>query len=183
AADLRRGLDLAADDERGVPVAEAIAVDPDRGRLGGQIAGPDDGHTHALGQDQATLAHGEAALRVLHARLGLAGRLELWLASPLDLEGVVVRLGEGAQLLLLGHLRALAEPVHLGPLDREPLGQDAEGDALPGAHLSDGVIPQVPAAVPLGDQCIDRLRTWAQAVLVAHCLFHTQHYTAPSYIG
>lgn len=182
AADLRRGLDLAADDERGVPVSEVIAVDPDRGWLGGQVAGPDNGHTHALGQDQATLAHGEPTLRVFHARLGLAGGLERWFTSSLDLEGVVVCLGEGAQLLLLGYLGALAEPVHLGPLVRESLGQDAEGDALPGAHLSDGVIPQVPAAVPLGDQCIDRLRTWAQAVLVAHCLFHTQHYTAPRYV-
>lgn len=169
----RHGLDLATDDERGVPVAEAVAVDPHRGRLGGQVAGPDDRQAHALGQDQATLAHGEPALRVRHARLCLAGGLEPWLASSLDLEGVVVCLGEGAQLLLLGHLGALAEPVHLGPLGREPLGQDAEGDALPGAHLLNGVVPQVPGPVPLGGQCIDRLRTWAQAVRVAHRLFHT----------
>ena len=43
---------VAGDDERGVPVAQAVLVDADAGRFGRQFPGPDDRDGHAFSQDQ-----------------------------------------------------------------------------------------------------------------------------------
>src|SRR5699024_3877168 len=176
------GLDLAVHDERGVPVTEVVAVDADGGRLGGQGAGPHDWDADALGQDQSSLTDGKPAFGVLDARMGDAGRLECRPAAAADLERVVQCQRERAQFLLLSNLRALPQPIEFGALGSQPLRQQTERESLTGAQPSNGVIPQVSGSVPFGDQRIDRSRAGAQAVGVAHGLFHAYHYTGRRYI-
>src|SRR5699024_255038 len=134
-----------------------------------------------LGQHQSSIAHGEPAQGVLQARERLLGRLEPGLASALDLERMVERLGEGPKLLLLGHLGPLAQPVMLSPQRGEVLAQLAEGGLRPDLHLLHRVVPQKPGAVPLGDQRTLGRRPWAQPVGVADGL-HASDYTTRRYI-
>jgi len=70
--DLGRRLRIAADHKRPIPMPEAVLVDPDARRLGGQRSGPDHGDADARRQPQTTVTDREASGGAQHVRHALS---------------------------------------------------------------------------------------------------------------
>src|SRR5882757_704648 len=168
----------AANNERGVPVPEAVLIDTDTGRIGRQLPRPHHGDDHAVGQAKSTISEGEAPGGVLQRRQRLLTRLDPRLATPTDLVRVVERGGVSPQRLLLRNLGTHAQPRERAARFGEQLRQLEERGLTATPLLVHGFVPQIPAAVPLLDKRALRDRAWAQPVVVAHCLDHTFDYTA-----
>src|SRR5690625_235362 len=177
-----RWLDFAAHDEAGVPVSERVLIDAGAGWVGRKLSGPDDRDAHTLRQAQPSVLDREAVAAVRQRRQALFALLDPWASAAFHLERMVQRLGVRAQRLLLGVLGALAQPCGALPCFGQQLRELAERRPVPGPELVDGFVPQEAAAVPFLQQCALSRCAGAQAVRVAHCLFHNQHYTAPRYI-
>lgn len=76
------------------------------------------------------------------------------------------------------NLRTSPQPRVLAAGFGEQFRQLAHGGLAAGLLLVDGLIPEPPAASPLGEQRGLRLGAWPQAVGVPHRLDHKRHYTA-----
>ncbi len=149
----------ALDNEARVPVPNAVAVDADTAGLGGQLPRPHDGDGQTAGKIQSAILECESTFGVVQAGQAAFCRLEF--ASPLALGPFGAKV---TQHLLLGHHRAVAQPVILS----SPLGQSAVGNPLASlAESFDRPVPYPPAAVPLGQQLRDRGRTRPQPVSIA----------------
>ncbi len=175
----RKRVDRSAYDERGVPVAEAVSVDADRGWCAGQFPRPHHGDADAFRQGQTTTADTEPARRVFQRRQSLLAGLHDRQAAALHLERLVQRSRVGAQRLLLGDLRSLTQPCGAGARFGEHLRQAREVGFTALTPLMDGFVPQESATMPFGFERARRVRAGAQTVGVAHYFLHTKSYTAP----
>lgn len=157
----RQGLGGGRHDERGVPVAEAVAVDADGGRRLGQVPRPHHTQRDPAREVQAAAFEAEPALRVVQRRVGRVLLLALRHPGPLVLrqpgldvlQGLGAGRGEVADDLLLRHRTALAQPrvrgaglgQHLVEAGRAALLLVGVRLLRPGAAL----VPDPPAARPL----------------------------------
>lgn len=156
-----QGLGGGHHDERGVPVAETVAVDAHRGRRLGQVPRPHHAEHDPARQVQAAVLDPEPTLRVVQRRVG--GVLLLALRHPRPLPHGQLRLdvlqrfrtglGEVAAGLLLRHRTALTQPrvrgaglgQHLVEAGRAALLLVGVGLLRSGAAL----VPDPPAPRPL----------------------------------
>lgn len=143
-----RGLEGAADDERRIPVAEAVAVDPHRGRVGGEFPRPHDRDRHLVRQAQASVFDGEPAGRVFQRRQRLLTGFRSGFPATFHRERVSERLGVGAQHLLLRDLRTRPQPSSTPTGLGELLRQLTERESLPGALLVDGFVRRLLLHLP-----------------------------------
>src|SRR5664279_331732 len=84
-------LDVAANHERHLPIAEGVLVDTARGGFGRQVTGPDDGDPHSAGLAQPLVLQAQPSGRVLQRRQRLVELLERRPTATLHLERPVVR--------------------------------------------------------------------------------------------
>ncbi len=111
----RVGRDLAAYHERGVPAAQAVAVDANRRGRRGKLSRLHHRNRDALRQHQPAITDREPACGVLQRRQGSPAGLDLRMSAPAHLERVVQRPRVIAQHLLLGNLGSLAQPREFRP--------------------------------------------------------------------
>jgi hypothetical protein len=109
--------------EAGVPMSDAVAVHADTTRLTRQFPRPHHRNGQAASQTQPATLHGEAPPGVVQARQTALAGLEL--PAPLTLSALGAKV---AQRLLLGHHRAISQPVVLAP----PAGKRIITDPIPG---------------------------------------------------
>lgn len=174
----RRGssFGFAAHHERCIPVAEAVLGDTNGTRRTGKFARPYDRDGNSLWECESPVLDGESPRCVLEGRQCSFPGLVHRPVTTLDGEGVVQGSAVGAEHLLLRNLRAVAQPLICRASHGQKFGQLGEcrlPTRLPLVHC---LIPQEPAAMPFIDQCAFRLRAGAQAVVVAHYLFHEEEY-------
>jgi len=178
-----RGRGVAADDERGVPVAEAVPVNTDARRGGRQVTGPYHGNRSALGQAQPAVADREPAHGVLQRGQGDLAPLFRRPAAALDLERVVQSQHVCAEHLLLSDLGAAPQPPVLRSRSSQQLRQLTQRRLAAAPLLMDRLVPQPAAPAPLLQQRALGLHAGAQAVGVAHCFRHAtikQHRPDPA---
>ncbi len=165
-------LDVTADHERRVPVTETVLIDPNRGRCRRQLTRPHHRDRYPTGQSQSAVTDRETAGGVLERGQRPLPRLDCGAPTTGDPVRVIERGGEGAQRLLLGDLRTIAQPRRRRASCGEQLRELAERRLGTATLLVDGLVPQEPAAMPLPEQCALRRGAGAQAVGVSHSLEH-----------
>jgi hypothetical protein len=151
---------VTAHHEAGVPMPETVAIDTNTARTRGQLPRPHNRNRQPASQTQAASFNSESPPGVVQARPTALSRFEL--PAPLSIGALGA---EVAQHLLLGHHRALAQPIVLAP----PAGKHVVSHPLAGlVEPRDRLVPHPPASVPLAQQCRDRSRAGAQPVSIAH---------------
>ena len=165
-------------------MSERVLVDPHRCGCGRQVAGPNNRDAHATRQPQASVFDREAAHRVLKAGQGCLVFLERGAAPAPHLERVLEGERVVAECLLLCNLGALVQPTEFGTRCGEQLGQPHERGTVPDPLLVHRLVPQEPAAVPLGHQRTLRFHTGTKPVGVANRFDgrHVSNYTVPWYL-
>ncbi len=171
-----RGIEFAADNERRVPVAEAVAVHAYRRRHARQFTRPHHRHGNPLREPQATVSDREPALGVFQRRQCPALAFNARPTTALQCERLVERLRVSPQSLLLGDLRAFPQPRSARPGFGQQLRQPRESRFTAGFLLMDGFIPYVSAAVPFGFERTRSHCARTQPVGVTHDLLHTEQH-------
>lgn len=170
-----RSLHSAPDNKRRVPVPERISSHPNACRCGRQLTRPHHWHSDALRQHQLAVLDAESTLGIFQRQLSRPARFKLRPSSALDGERLLVCLGVGPQHLLLRNLRSFSQPRVTRPGFGQEFAQTAKCWPVSRFLLMDSLIPQEPAAVPLGQQCDLGSAARPQAEAVPHHLIHTQN--------
>ncbi len=140
---------------------KTLPKDPNRTRVGWQIPGPDNREPDPTRQHQAGILDGETVARVVDRHQSVL-LLELPSTLARGLLRPVLTLD-----LLLGVLRARAQPANASPRRRQILIQQKPSRIICGFRpLARGntFIPDPPAATPLRDHCPLREDSRAQPV-------------------
>ncbi len=167
------GRDLAAHDERGIPMPQIVPADANRRRLGRQLPRPDNRNRDALGQYRTALTEREPSPRVLHRRQGSLAGLRLRATTPLHDEGLIQHSRVITQRLLLGDLGTFTQPRHRRARSGQQLPEPRERRLLPGSLLVDCFVPQPSTAPPLGQQRFLGSASRPKPVRVPHHLTHS----------
>ncbi len=158
-------LDFGGNNERGVPMAYAIAVNAHTGRRSGQLSRPHQGQDDAAREVQAVVLEPEAAPCVIERRVGLVLFLVSRHTGPLALRQTVLDvlqclgagLAEVANELLLRDRAALGQPRRGGAGFGQHLVQPGRPALFPVAmgllRAGNAFVPDPPTAVPLAEQC------------------------------
>lgn len=163
---------LSADNERRIPVSDAVPVHTDRSRFGREFARPDDRDTHAFRQSQSTISDRESVAGVSQGRQRLRTLLDPGPIAFFDLERLVERSRVGVQRAGLSILRPSPQPSVRRARRSQQLPQLRLGGLASGLLLMNRLVPQVATAIPFVDKGTLRGHARAQAVGVARDLFH-----------
>lgn len=168
---LRNRFQLAADDERCIPMPQRIPRDPDTRRLRRQLPRPHHRNTDALRQHQPAIVDPEPTTRELQRRKRLLAGFECRSATTLHRERLIKRPRIRAQHLLLRDLRPLPQPRIPRTRLRQHLRQRPERRPSARLLLVDGLVPQESASIPLRDQGMLRLSAGSEPERVPNDLF------------
>ncbi len=156
AINLSKWLIVDAYDEAGIPVPEAVLVDPHAGRFAGQFTRPHDRDQRAASQPQPTIFEAESVAGVFQTRQSFLRVLET--APALTSE-------RAQRLLLWGH-RAGGQPRQGAAGCSQVFAADMRAAILARPSLVRHLIPNPPGPMPLAHQRTLDLRSRAQPEVV-----------------